>query len=151
MRPGTVLVCFDGSGPAVRGLGAALETMPSSELVVLAVWQSPATWLAEGGSIGAVEDYTAVEQAEKKTADESASAGTQRALAAGRQATARVEEASESVWETILGVADDIQAAVIVIGSRGRGALKGAVLGSVSREVLAHSTWPLLIVPPHDD
>jgi nucleotide-binding universal stress UspA family protein len=37
---------------------------------------------------------------------------------------------------------------LIVIGSRGRGAVRSAVLGSVSHSVLNHATVPVLII--HD-
>lgn len=50
------------------------------------------------------------------------------------------------------------QAEMIVVGSRGRGALEAAVLGSVSRELATRSPRPVLVVPrgaaantsPHD-
>ena len=44
-------------------------------------------------------------------------------------------------------------AELIVVGRRGRGAVKSMVLGSVSTYVLQHSTCPVLVVqaPHHDD
>lgn len=47
----------------------------------------------------------------------------------------------------ILEAADDVAAAVIVVGSRGRGTVAGAVLGSVSADLLAESHLPVVIVP----
>lgn len=40
------------------------------------------------------------------------------------------------------------QAEMIVVGSRGRGALEAAVLGSVSSELATRSPRPVLVVPP---
>ncbi|WP_456272466.1 universal stress protein [Bacillus sp. AK031] len=43
--------------------------------------------------------------------------------------------------------AKEIQASVIVMGHRGLGAIKTAVLGSVSYSVIHHSSCPVTIVP----
>ena len=50
----------------------------------------------------------------------------------------------------ILEVAERRDAAVIVVGSRGLGALRRAVLGSVSTTVVHESNRPVLVVPNPD-
>lgn len=57
-----------------------------------------------------------------------------------------LERVAGDTVETILGVADAKDADLIVVGSRGRGALTSALLGSVSTEVLRKSARPVLIV-----
>ncbi len=47
---------------------------------------------------------------------------------------------------SILKAAANRQADLIVMGTRGLGALKGFFLGSVSREVINHSTCPVMVV-----
>lgn len=145
-----VLVCYDGSAHSRHGLRAAQELPASVDIVVLAVWQSVATKLAEGGSFGviALSDHEALDETEEQAARSAAMEAAECARTAGHQATARIEEAGEPIWSKILQVADDLAPAFIVTGSCGRGPLKSALLGSVSQEILSHSTRPVLIVPP---
>jgi nucleotide-binding universal stress UspA family protein len=48
----------------------------------------------------------------------------------------------------VLDAADEEAVEMIVLGSRGRSAVKSMVLGSVSYGVLYNSARPVLIVPP---
>lgn len=48
---------------------------------------------------------------------------------------------------TILKIADDINADLIVMGTTGAQGLKELFLGSVSGEILEHATCPVLVVP----
>jgi nucleotide-binding universal stress UspA family protein len=153
MAHGPVLVCFDGSIQSEHGLHGAAGLLAQADVVVLSVWQSVATRLAEGGSFGvvAVREHEALDEIEESAARAAAAEGAARMSTAGRRATARVEEAEETVWTKILQVADELDAAVVVAGSRGRGPLKSALLGSVSREILFHSSRPVLVVPSRDE
>jgi nucleotide-binding universal stress UspA family protein len=53
----------------------------------------------------------------------------------------------EEIATDILAVAGEIDADVIVLGTRGRGAVKSLVLGSVSNAVLHHADRPVLVIP----
>jgi nucleotide-binding universal stress UspA family protein len=50
--------------------------------------------------------------------------------------------------ERLADIADETDAELIVVGSRGRGAFKSAFLGSVSNDVVGVARCPVLIVPP---
>jgi nucleotide-binding universal stress UspA family protein len=51
--------------------------------------------------------------------------------------------------ERLADVADEEDAELIVVGSRGRGAFKAAFLGSVSTSLIGVARCPVLVVPPH--
>eukprot|EP01155_Anaeramoeba_flamelloides_P000082 Anaeramoba_flamelloidesa100554_22.p2 GENE.a100554_22~~a100554_22.p2 ORF type:complete len:165 (+),score=30.25 a100554_22:145-639(+) len=58
---------------------------------------------------------------------------------------ARVEEGTP--WRKILEVADEIDADVIVMGTRKHNALEQMLMGSTATKTLGHSKRPVLIVP----
>jgi nucleotide-binding universal stress UspA family protein len=147
------LVCYDGSEHSRRSLETIRGLLAPSEVVVLTVWQPLVTKLAEGGSFGvfALDEESEVDEAEQRAARAAADEAAELARMAGHAATARVEEAAGAAWVKIIEVADELDARLIVSGTRGRGAIKTALLGSVSRAVLAHSKRPVLIVPAPED
>jgi nucleotide-binding universal stress UspA family protein len=73
-----------------------------------------------------------------------------------REAVATLDPALEaSPWavggppaDAVIAVADDIGADLIVTGSRGRGRVSSALLGSVSTEVLQRARCDVLVVRP---
>ena len=48
--------------------------------------------------------------------------------------------------ESILNLAENCQADIIVMGTRGMGTLKGLLLGSVSRKVIHYANCPVMVV-----
>jgi len=50
--------------------------------------------------------------------------------------------------EQLPALADDLDAALLVVGSRGKGAMRGALAGSVSLWLARATAMPLVVVPP---
>ena len=76
--------------------------------------------------------------------------GAQRAEEAGFAAEPRAGVAAPT-WESIVEAANDVDAAVIVLGSRGLRGVRELVEGSVSHTVAEHARRPVLIVPHPTD
>ncbi len=53
--------------------------------------------------------------------------------------------------ETILGIAEEEGSDVLVLGTHGKGLLKNALLGSVSRKVLDRASRPVVVIPLPND
>jgi nucleotide-binding universal stress UspA family protein len=58
-----------------------------------------------------------------------------------------VEYVNDRPAEAILRAADTYDALTIVVGAAGRGPMAGALLGSVTYQVVHRSTRPVLVVP----
>ena len=53
--------------------------------------------------------------------------------------------------QEIVGLAEEIGAGLIVMGSRGRGGIRRALMGSVSDSVVRHAHCPVLVVRPEKE
>jgi nucleotide-binding universal stress UspA family protein len=145
-----VLFCYDGSDGSKSALAAAGELIKPADAVVLVVWTTAAVQLARAGSfLVAIPNEGEIDAQEAARAQQIAEEGAARARQHGYNAAARTEQADESVAKTIDQVAQEIDAGLIVCGQRGRGAVAGALLGSVSRALSVHTKRPLLIAPQH--
>src|SRR5579872_3148074 len=56
------------------------------------------------------------------------------------------EDSGADLAAALAGIANGIDAGLIVVGSRGHGALAGTVLGSVSHNLIRYATRPVVVV-----
>lgn len=59
----------------------------------------------------------------------------------------KVELVNDRPAEALLRTADQYQALAVVVGAAGRGPIAGAMLGSVTYQVVHRSTRPVVVVP----
>jgi nucleotide-binding universal stress UspA family protein len=146
MTDAPVLICYDGSDGADNAIAAAAALLGPRNAVVLDVGP-PLTAAESLATLSPVAPGAAFEELNADDAQSRARVGVERARRAGFKAEARGEVAAPA-WEDIVGVADEIDAAVIVLGSRGLTGARERLAGSVSHEVAEHAGRPVLIVPP---
>jgi len=149
-----ILLADDGSADAQAAMERAAQLMPGAQTTVLTIWEPFMEIMARTGAmaggfgvVGGFADAEKIDAAARKAALASASDGARRASAAGLSATARCAGCDVSVAHTILTVAAELDADVIVMGTRGLSGLKSVLLGSVSHAVLQHADRAVLIVP----
>ncbi len=157
MSPGTgsngpVLIAYDGSDFAKAAIDeVAGQLAPGREVLVLTVWEpfEAIPFLGVGG-VGANQDAVdAIVTDSEKGARTVAEEGAKRALGAGLDARALVESGAPA-WQRIVKAAEEQDASLVAIGSRGRSGLGYVLLGSVATAVAQHSKRPVLIAHQRD-
>jgi len=155
MSAGPVLFAFDGSPhsrAAIAQAGALLRPGPA---VVATAWTTfagaaPAALLALPRDM-VRESVADLDDANRETAEELAAEGAELARAAGFEAEPRAIRSAGPFFAALLDCAEELDAAAIVAGSRGRSTIAATVLGSVSTGLLHHTRRPVLVVRPEQD
>ena len=145
MNDSPILICYDGSEGARRAIDTAADLLGPRHAVVLDV--GPPLTPAESVASVAAVPVGPFEDLNLDDAVIGATEGAARARSAGFDAVARGGIAAPT-WEGVVLVADEIDAAVIVTGSRGLNGAQELFDGSLSHDVARHAGRPVLIVPP---
>jgi nucleotide-binding universal stress UspA family protein len=154
-----VVVAFDGSKESEAAVRAAAELFHGRRLVVVSVWE-PGLALAvtpppdglSGMSYAppSPETMAMVDRAQHERADDAAQAGAALARELGADAEPHSVPDEVDIAETLAGVADERDAAALVVGSRGLGRMKARLLGSTSQGLLHHTRRPVVVVRAND-
>jgi nucleotide-binding universal stress UspA family protein len=143
-----VLVCTDGSDVALAALQRGLAVVAPAERIVVATVVSfthPGDVLGTGMAGGLLTADQAREQdAAIEVAGQRALDVTCRHLGLDGAETALVHG---TPGPALCDLAVDLPAAVIVIGTRGLGGLRRAMLGSVSDHVVRNAPCPVVVCP----
>jgi nucleotide-binding universal stress UspA family protein len=146
LMDGPILCGVDGSAHAERGAAAAAAAAErlGRELVLVHVLPSALAAVPVGGAGAAVES-TALEEAARKDAWALLAATAGRVRVPARLIT---ERATGTIASTLSELARREGATCLTIGSRGRGPVRSALLGSVSASAAVQSPCPVVVVPP---
>lgn len=137
-----VIVAIDGSADADQALTQAIDLAQSehARLTIFSAVQMPPTAAYYGGGGGVAAALARDAETDTETLLREA---VERVPA---QVSVRTVLSSEPVRLALIDEIATGQYDLVVLGSRGRGALRAALLGSVSHHVLNHSPVPVLIV-----
>ena len=144
------IVCgVDGSRDSQAALvvAARLSARLGSRLVVAHIAEPDYVPYAAAAPFGGAAGRDAVTD-EAESQQEAAERLLEQVVASAGLANAERRAAVGVPAERLADLADDEDAELIVVGSRGRGAFRAAFLGSVSNSLVGVARCPVLIVPP---
>ena len=145
-----VLLCADGSELSTEALRAGLALL-APELVphVVVVLIEPDPSLLTGtGIAGGVMSTDAFQVAIDAADDQAKDVVSAVTGALGLDASTGIVLRGDPSF-SICQHAEEVGAAAIVIGTRGRGGFRRAVLGSVSDHVIRHAPCPVIVTTAH--
>ena len=139
-----IVLGIDGSPASVhaRDLVAALPWPPGTAVTLLSAYELPVTWFAEGG-VGAGDWLAAGEESLSSEADHVLAEMAAPLEGHGWVIDRRVVKGRAA--DVVRAVADEVDADLIVLGSRGHGPIRSMVLGSVSAEVAYQARRSVLV------
>jgi nucleotide-binding universal stress UspA family protein len=153
---GPLLLGYDGSAGAREAIAAVARLLPARELRVAYVWESAIRGSRSGRALASLpiheikeltRDLDAYYEAAARAAAEE---GAEHARSLGLQASPDPVDWTGSTSQGLLEHARASGAAAIVTGSRGRGGLRSALLGSVSSGLVHSADRPVLVVRAAD-
>jgi nucleotide-binding universal stress UspA family protein len=143
-----LLICYDGSEGSETALRAAIE-MFDHPAVVTCYWQP----FAESAQrmrielLEMVQDPASINEREEALAESIARQGADIVTAGGGTADAAAVKVEGPIDQAILRHADEIDASVIVLGSRSRSGIGSMLLGDTAADVVQLASRPVFVVP----
>ena len=146
---GPIVLCTDGSDASNRALAAGLAILNAdTDIVIVTVADEADPMLLTG--TGMASGTMSAEDFDKLVGEFEAEAESHVRAAATfldrSDATTRVLRGGAG--NALCAFARDVSARALVLGTRGRGGIKRALLGSVSDYVVRNAPCPVVITPP---
>jgi nucleotide-binding universal stress UspA family protein len=140
-RARTVVAGFDGSAEALEAVDVAarLRDELGGQLILVEAVRPPVGWSPPGAPM---IDWRSIAEEQRVVAGRELREALDRI---GGDAELRVDIGDAG--SVLVSVAQDNDADVLVVGSRGWGPLRRIVLGSTSNHVIHHARCPVIVVP----
>lgn len=142
-----ILVCIDGSAHADRALTEAIDlaTAENARLTILTAIARTPYWVCTPETAGGIESLSSDLRTEAETALKTAVDRVPASIPVTKILSPK------PIREVLMDQIDSGRHDLVIMGSRGRGALTASFLGSVSHFALNHSHVPVLIVHADED
>jgi nucleotide-binding universal stress UspA family protein len=149
-----VLIAYDGSEVSGAAVRHAAELFPGRPAVLATVWEPGLAAVVAGPSdsfgVGTPPPdpatLAALDRIQREHAFAVADEGAELARSVGLAAEAQAVPDEVDVADTLIEMARERGAAVVVVGSHGISGLRSHLLGSVSRRLIEHCDRPVLVI-----
>jgi nucleotide-binding universal stress UspA family protein len=139
----SILIAVDGSPEAKQATSVGLELARAKEATAIFVHFSELAKALFEKEPNKPLSQQAIEETDPVLG---AAAEEARARGVGFELEIADEHGTSDIAAAIAGIAEGKEAELIVVGTRGRGAITGAVLGSVAHGLLSISRSPVVVV-----
>jgi len=154
-----ILLAYDGSPASGHAMRVVARLLGPRRAIVATVWEEglavstimPSTEFGMSPGPLDVETALEVDEAVHAHAERVAAEGAELARSLGFDAEPIAVADEVNVAETLVHLATQRGADVLVLGSRGLTGLRSRLLGSTSHAVLRHAHLPVLVVPQHEE
>jgi len=149
-----VLIAYDGSEVSRAAVRHAAELFAGRPALLATVWEpglaAIPTGVPDTFGVGSpppdLATVEAVDRLQSERASTVAAHGAELARSLGLAAEPEAVPDEVDVADTLIAIARERGAAVVVVGSHGISGLRSRLLGSVSRKVVDHCDRPVLVI-----
>jgi nucleotide-binding universal stress UspA family protein len=149
-----VLIAYDGSEVSRSAVRHAAELFAGRPAVLATVWEpglaavpvAPQDTMGVGTLPPDPATIEAIDRLQREHASTVAAGGAEFARSVGLVAEPQAVPDEVDVADTLIDIARERGAAVVVVGSHGISGLRTRLLGSVSRKLIEHCDRPVLVI-----
>ena len=149
-----VLIAYDGSEVSRAAVRHAAELFAGHRAVLATVWEpglaTVTVGLPDTFGIGTLPPDPAtieeIDRIQREHASTVAADGAEFARSLGLIAEPRPVPDKVDIADTLIDMAQETGAALVVVGSHGISGLRSRLLGSVSRKLIEHCDRPVLVI-----
>src|SRR4051794_17360404 len=149
-----VLVAYDGSELSKAAVRHVAQLFPTRPAVLATVWEpglgampvGPSDSLGMEMPLPDPETVETIDRVQREHATRVAAEGVELAGSLGLTAEPHAVPDEVDVADTLIDLARDRGAAVVVVGSHGISGLRSRLLGGVSRKLIEHCDRPVLVI-----
>jgi nucleotide-binding universal stress UspA family protein len=153
-EPAPFLIAYDSSEVSRAAVSRAAELFAERPAVLVTVWEPGLASIPVGppDPVGVSPPppdpatVEAIDRLQHERATSVAAEGAELARSLGLTAEAQVVPDQVDVADTLIEIARERNAAVVVVGSHGISGLRTRLLGSVSRKLIEHCDRPVLVI-----
>jgi nucleotide-binding universal stress UspA family protein len=145
------VIGYDGSELSRAAVRHVAELFPGRRVLLATVWEPALAAMPVDPEFGGTippdpEALKSVDRYQQDHATQVAEEGAELARSLGLEAEPHAVPDAVNMADTLIDLARERDAAVVVVGSHGRSGLRSLMLGSVSNKVIGHCDRPVVVI-----